>query len=216
MLKKNQRDPQFTERGDAFDEASLEPAQPARGLDDRSHTPWRREPEQVEEQTPRAETGSRAESIVDAYSTFDGKYETEKDLRVFGRMSGEIICRGQLTIEREASAKARIEACDVIVRGRVEGELTCSGKLTIDASAVVNATIRTATLVVQEGATVRGNVETAPVEAVAPVPQSTRTRREPAAAVDDEPEPPARGAKGRDLPSFALVSSEERNPASAR
>lgn len=197
--------------------------EPAVGRDDESRNPWRREPvpSGVLEQKPGpvAEAGGLGlESVIDAHSNFDGKYETQKDLRIFGSITGEVICRGQLTVEREAVAKARVQAHDVVVRGRVEGELSCTGRLTIESSAFVSATIRTATLVVQEGATVSGNVETSGIEAAPPV-ATTRSRREPAA---QEEESPANGRTGRarDLPSFALVSSDERagdrNSASGR
>jgi len=216
MLKKSQRDSQYPEHSDTFEETSLPsvPETMSSGLDDGTRTAWRREPMQNPgggEQKPEftaEQPKSRMESVVDADSSVDGKYETQKDLRIFGAISGEVVCRGQLTIEREATAKARIQAHDMVIRGRVEGELTCSGKLTIDSSAVVNATIRTATLVVQEGATVSGNVDTVGGEAP-PVVAAARSRKE-TSGQDEEAPATSRSARGRDLPSFALVSSEDR------
>jgi hypothetical protein len=42
----------------------------------------------------RAVGASRGQSVVDAHSTFDGRYETDQDLRVEGTISGEVVCRG--------------------------------------------------------------------------------------------------------------------------
>jgi cytoskeletal protein CcmA (bactofilin family) len=179
--------------------------------DERQRSAWRREVPPLEagdEASPTISSAVRSESVVDSHSTFDGHYETEQDLRIHGSVSGEIICRGQLTVERDSSAKAKVQARDAIIRGRLEGEVTCSGKLVLEATAIVTGTFRASTLVVQEGATVSGTVETAPGGAVAAqAPQARREQPEPQEAAEQAP---PRGGRGRDLPSFAIVSSEER------
>lgn len=160
----------------------------------------------------------RGQSVVDAHSTFDGRYETEQDLRVEGNISGEVVCRGELTVERDAIVNAKIEARDATLRGRVDGEVLCSGRLTLTGSAVVTGTFKAATLVVEEGATLRGNVETVSDVAAAPVTKVTRSTAAQAAAAEEDAEArepaqvaslPARNGRGnREVPSFALVSSD--------
>ncbi|HMO97257.1 MAG TPA: polymer-forming cytoskeletal protein, partial [Tepidiformaceae bacterium] len=99
-------------------------------------------------------------SLVDRHSSFDGRYETDHDLRVQGSISGEVVCRGLLTIEHEASARARIHARDAHIRGRLEGDIVCSGKLLLAATAVVTGTLKAPVLVVEEGASLSGSVDT--------------------------------------------------------
>jgi cytoskeletal protein CcmA (bactofilin family) len=160
----------------------------------------------------------RAESVIDVHSTFDGRYETEQDLRVEGKISGEVVCRGTLTIERDAIANARIEARDAAICGRVDGEIVCSGRLRLTATAIVTGTLRAGTLVIEEGASLRGDVETVQDGAVRPA-ASTRSSRSNGAESKGAEEAPASvapmpsraaAARGREMPSFALVSSEER------
>lgn len=165
---------------------------------------------------------SRSQSVIDAQTSFDGRLESGMDLVILGSISGEVVCRGLLTIERDATAKAKIEARDAYVRGRVEGDLVCSGRLVLAASANVNGTIKAAALVVEEGATIRGSVETvtmSPGEIGVSAPARATVQRkaaEPAAAAEE----PAAGGNGsaatrwtgrREVPTFALVSSEERS-----
>jgi len=160
---------------------------------------------------------ARSESTVDAHSRFDGHYETDQDLRIFGTIAGEVVCRGTLTVERDAVAKARIEARDAFILGRVDGELVCTGKLVLTATAVVVGTVKAPTLVVEEGASLTGNVETAGSNAARPAtpPPAVRVAPEPVdSAIAAEPlerqvAAPIRNTR-RDLPSFAIVSSEER------
>ena len=159
---------------------------------------------------------TRSESLVDRHSSFDGRYETDHDLRVEGSVSGEVFCRGVLTIEKDASARARIQAREAHIRGRLEGDIVCSGRLLLAATAVVTGTIKAATLVVEEGASLSGTVDTtqkavvaeavragAPVAPAKPTEESTVPAREPVAAA------PRNGGR-REVPSFAIVSSEER------
>ncbi len=230
QLKKNPHDPQFSDPNLHYDD-EFEAAE------DESLA---RRPEPTPRPRPRAEAEAelapRAESLVDAHSTFDGKYETDHDLRVQGAVSGEIVCRGTLIVEQGASARARVEARDALIRGRVDGDVVCSGRLLLTATAVVTGTIKAATLVVEEGASLSGTVEAAPftgtpvlplavenpaapetlatVPEAAPAAASTSSARGPSWGGERRtnggpaPEPaPTRGS--RQAPSFAFVPTTE-------
>ncbi len=210
QIKKTSREGQFNAPEEDYQPLDITDA----GL------PERPAAEQQRRREPAAETpAARAESTIDANSSFDGRFETDKDLRVEGSVSGEVICRGRLTIEREATARARIQARDAWVKGQVEGDIVCSGKLVLAASAVVNGTIKTAVLVVEEGATIMGTVETvaagaAGAERPAPLRASEpRAVSEAITAATEAAASPATqrwNSRSRDLPSFALVASDDR------
>jgi len=154
----------------------------------------------------RAQAPVATESIIDRNSSFDGRFETEQDLRVQGSISGEITCRGIFTVEKEASARARIQARDAHIHGRLEGDIICSGKLVLSATAHVTGTLKAGTLVVEEGATLSGTVETS--QATGTV---TRTIGQEPATVTREPAAAAAPRQARrDLPSFAIVASDDR------
>lgn len=214
QLKKSPRDERYPETGRYENESyGVEPTdsfsefQPA-------ETRTRPTPRQAvngrAEGDDRATGQARSESLVDRHSSFDGRYETDHDLRVEGSISGEVVCRGLLTIEQEASARARIHAHDAHIRGRLEGDIVCSGKLTLASTAVVTGTLKAPVLVVEEGASLSGSIDTtqkgadivsrAPKAAPAPAPAPTEDA--PAAREASAPRP------RREVPSFALVSSE--------
>jgi cytoskeletal protein CcmA (bactofilin family) len=152
-------------------------------------------------QTPETPAAARSVSVIDRHSSFDGQFETEHDMRVEGTISGEVICRGLFTVDREATARVRVQARDAHIQGRFEGDVTCTGKLLLSATAQVTGTMKAAVLVVEEGATVSGTVDTTQTSAVRPVATPAKNgEREPAA-----PKQPR-----RDLPSFAIVASDER------
>lgn len=181
-----------------------------------------RRPE-LEGETPvRPAAAARESSLVDAHSSFDGRYETDQDLRVEGSISGEILCRGLLTIERDATARAKIQAQDGEIRGRLEGDIVCTGRLLLTSTAVVIGTMIAAALVVEEGASLSGKIETSSIASApkamhtaATPPPVTVSRVSPIAAIDPATEapPPMPGLttrSRREVPTFALVSSDDR------
>jgi cytoskeletal protein CcmA (bactofilin family) len=165
QLKKNPRDAQYDDlREEPGEERSLD-------IDDRD-APGERITRSRTSDFPDNRGSSRnGESIIDAHSTFDGRFETEQDMRVMGTISGEVVCRGQFTVEQDATARSKVEAHDAVIRGRLEGDIVCSGRLLLANTAVISGTMKAATLVVEEGANVSGNVETtvAPLARVTPV-----------------------------------------------
>ena len=230
QLKKNSRDSQYPEpRAEYQEEPQMDEAtenSPASEAQSVTRAP--RRPEFEGGSTGRAAAVDRAASIVDAHSSFDGRYETDQDLRIEGRISGEVVCRGLLTIEQDATARAKIQAHDAVVRGRIEGDIVCTGRLLLTSTAVVTGTMVAGALVVEEGATLSGKVETAsaaaagrlPVEMPTPLaapaapaaPISRVTQMNPERAADaTAPTIAQPRAQRREVPSFALVSSDDRN-----
>lgn len=216
QLKKNPRDAQYDDlRDESGDERSLD-------IDERDTADDRITRNRTSDFTDnRSNTRATAgESIIDAHSTFDGRFETEQDMRVLGTISGEVICRGLFTVEQDATARSKVEAHDAVIRGRLEGDIVCSGRLLLANTAVISGTMKAATLVVEEGANVAGNVETtvSPIARVTPVsssrPASTEQAPSTAARTEKEAAPATTPARsGRPAPSFAFVPSDERRSA---
>lgn len=151
-------------------------------------------------------------SVIDGNSTFDGRFETGQDLRVEGTVSGEIICRGALYIEKNAIARVkRVEAREVHVFGTLEGEIECSEKLVLAETANISGTIRAGTLVVHEGAILNGTVETGEAASADRSTRATPSRRNQRAESNG-----SSADKGKE-PSFSLSAidaPEEASPAS--
>lgn len=151
----------------------------------------------------------RSSSVIDSASSFDGRYEAGDDLVVLGNATGELVCRGRLTIEKEATVKAKIQSHEAHILGRVEGDIVCSGRLLLAASATVSGTVKAAALVVEEGATIRGNVETASVASSDVLPSVTRSARRPPAEGEAGAASGGRWNRGREVPNFAVVPGDE-------
>ena len=67
------------------------------------------------------------ESVIDPHARFNGKYVSDRDLRIEGEAQGEIECQGTLIISPQARVRSAIKAHNVIVNGDYEGDVDCGG-----------------------------------------------------------------------------------------
>lgn len=117
------------------------------------------------------------ESVIDPHARFNGKYVSDRDLRIEGEAQGEIECQGTLIISPQARVRSAIKAHNVVINGDYEGDVDCGGRFEIGSMGRVKGNIKTQVLVIKEGAHWEGGV--------------TMTR-EPGA----RPAAPAQGASG--------------------
>jgi cytoskeletal protein CcmA (bactofilin family) len=104
----------------------------------------------------RSETGN--ESVIDPHARFNGKYVSDRDLRIEGEAQGEIECQGTLIISPQARVRAAIKAHNVIINGDYEGDVDCGGRFEVGATGRVKGGVKTQVLVVKEGAHWEGSV----------------------------------------------------------
>lgn len=98
------------------------------------------------------------ESVIDPHARFNGKYVSDRDLRIEGEAQGEIECQGTLIISPQARVRSAIKAHNVIVNGDYEGDVDCGGRFEIGSTGRVKGTVKTQVLVVKEGAHWEGSV----------------------------------------------------------
>ena len=98
------------------------------------------------------------ESVIDPHARFNGKYVSDRDLRIEGEAQGEIECQGTLIISPQARVRSAIKAHNVIVNGDYEGDVDCGGRFEIGSTGRVKGSIKTQVLVVKEGAHWEGGV----------------------------------------------------------
>jgi cytoskeletal protein CcmA (bactofilin family) len=98
------------------------------------------------------------ESVIDPHARFNGKYVSDRDLRIEGEAQGEIECQGTLIISPQARVRSAITAHNVIINGDYEGDVDCGGRFEIGSTGRVKGAIKTQVLVVKEGAHWEGSV----------------------------------------------------------
>ena len=119
----------------------------------------------------RSESGN--ESVIDPHARFNGKYVSDRDLRIEGEAQGEIECQGTLIISPQARVRSAITAHNVIINGDYEGDVDCGGRFEIGSTGRVKGNIKTQVLVVKEGAHWEGGVTMTREPGARPAPTPT-------------------------------------------
>lgn len=123
------------------------------------------------------------ESVIDPHARFNGKYVSDRDLRIEGEAQGEIECSGTLIISPQAKVRSIITAANVIINGDYEGDVNCGGRFEIGSTGRVKGKIKAQVLVVREGAHFEGGVIMSPEGGrAAPAPAEGAAAKSVAAA----------------------------------
>ena len=96
---------------------------------------------------------------VDVDAVVEGFLVAEGDLRVTGRIKGNLLCGGTLFIGEEGLVQASVTASGVVVAGRLEGEVDCQGRFLVLPTGTVAAKVNTGTAEIQPGARVTGDLQ---------------------------------------------------------
>jgi cytoskeletal protein CcmA (bactofilin family) len=101
----------------------------------------------------------RNESVFGPGVSIDGKIEGDANVRIAGKFKGEIVIKGDLTIEKGANVNAKVNATNVTLAGEVNGNITASANVKLMESGQLVGDLKAATMTVASGSRMRGNVE---------------------------------------------------------
>jgi cytoskeletal protein CcmA (bactofilin family) len=87
-----------------------------------------------------------------------GEISSEEDLTIEGKVTGQLEIGKTLTVGKEGFVSGDITASVVHISGVAEGRVNASGKLDISAHGTYNGHIKADTIVVAEGAKLRGTI----------------------------------------------------------
>ena len=93
-----------------------------------------------------------------ADDVLQGRLEVQGDLKIAGKVEGELRATGNVTIDSSASVQASIEGANVSVRGQVTGSITARRRLTLGGKGRLYGDVMVGRLSVEDGATLNGNV----------------------------------------------------------
>jgi cytoskeletal protein CcmA (bactofilin family) len=104
---------------------------------------------------------ARAAACISQGIRIKGEITGSEDLFVDGPMEGKLnLANGSLTVGPNGSIKADVSAREVIVRGRVEGKIAGRERVQLWSTGYVTGEVQTQRLAIEDGAVLRGKVET--------------------------------------------------------
>ncbi len=104
------------------------------------------------------------ETFLGEASTLAGELRFADDVRIEGRIEGQIHGAKSVIVAPPAEIDATIEAESVEIHGRVVGDLHVRRQTILHKSASVEGEIRTAGIIIEEGARFRGVIVIGPEE----------------------------------------------------
>lgn len=117
-----------------------------------------------------------------------GTLKFETDLIFDGKLDGDILSEGVLTLGKNAQVKGEIKTKAVTVHGTVNGNITVAERCELKASSQLNGDLKAMRIVIEEGATFIGKSEvtpsksvSAPVRSVGPAAEAPRAKSSSAA-----------------------------------
>lgn len=86
----------------------------------------------------------------------EGQIIAESNLRVDGKVKGQVKTKNMLTIGESGEIEGEVEAKDAIIGGIVRGKIKVENKLELESKAEVHGEIRTKILIIEQGAVFHG------------------------------------------------------------
>ncbi|MCP5050371.1 MAG: polymer-forming cytoskeletal protein [bacterium] len=130
-------------------------------------------------------SSSPSSSFFGKTMTIEGEVSSDEDLTIEGKVNGKLEVSKTLTIGNEGYVNGEISASIVRISGEAEGHLVASNKLEISSQGKYNGNIKSETIVIAEGAKLRGTINIDDKTGTAKKDYKAKNKPEP----EPEPEP---------------------------
>ncbi len=106
------------------------------------------------------DTGQDAVTIISAGVLLEGKLSSNGNIRIDGKIKGNVIAAGNVTIGNKGEVEGEVKSDVIILGGKVTGLIEACEKVILESAAELNGDLKTKILVVEEGAAFNGNCNT--------------------------------------------------------
>lgn len=109
------------------------------------------------EQKRAAEEISNSSNVIGKGTTIEGNIETSGNIRIEGKVVGNIKSRAKVALGNSSQIDGNITAQNADIEGHVKGKIDITEMLVLKATAVITGDIATGKLVIEPGATFNGS-----------------------------------------------------------
>lgn len=135
---------------------------------------------------------SMINTIIGNNAKIEGVISTQDSTRVDGILEGKILSESSVIVGESGTVTGDILAVEILVAGTVYGNLTAKEKIELTSTGRVLGDMVTKTLVIDEGASFKGNCTMEVMGEPAPTEAAVSEKPRPQTPPDKEPE---KGAK---------------------
>lgn len=108
-------------------------------------------------QSTNGSTQSPSLNMISEGTKLKGDLNSQNDIRVSGRVEGELASKGKLIITSSGRIEGNIKVKEADIAGKIEGEIRVANRLIVRQTAIIDGNIFTKSLLVEEGAQINGS-----------------------------------------------------------
>lgn len=125
-----------------------------------------------------------AKTIIADDVEITGSIKCAGGVKMSGKLNGDLVCAGDVLVEKGAAIKGNVNAASIVVLGMVKGNIVAKERIELKGTARVAGDIKGRRLVVEEGVTLMGKSEISPTDSAS---GEAALEFETPSAVTDEP-----------------------------
>jgi len=107
---------------------------------------------------PKSNLETMVANKINEGTTINGDIAAQTDLRIDGKILGNIHCASKVVIGSSAQVVGQINCIDLTIEGKVKGNVEVNGVLFFRSTAVFEGDVKYKKLVVEEGAVITGSL----------------------------------------------------------
>lgn len=96
-------------------------------------------------------------NMISEGTKLKGDFNSQNDIRISGRVEGEVATKGKLIITSSGRIEGNIKVKEADIAGKLEGEIRVTNRLVVRQTAIIDGNIFTKSLLVEEGAQINGS-----------------------------------------------------------
>ena len=97
-------------------------------------------------------------TVLGAGTTVKGKIKSNNDIRVDGKISGDIVCDKKVVVGEKGNLEVNLNTNELTIEGSFQGEVKASKQVRIGSKGVLSGDLSTPSLIVEEGAMVNSHI----------------------------------------------------------
>ncbi|TBL71025.1 bactofilin family protein [Paenibacillus thalictri] len=129
----------------------------------------------------RSSNPNLTDTLIGERTVFEGKINSDASVRIEGKVTGDIECKGDVTVVEMGSARSNIKARDVVIAGTLNGSVTATGKVTIMSKGKLYGNVVAGSFIIDNGGIFQGMSKIDSSRAAMPKETSPDTAAAPAA-----------------------------------
>lgn len=127
--------------------------------------------------------GNNSMNVIGKGTTITGDIETANDIRIDGKLDGNLFCKAKVILGSSAILEGNLQASHAEISGEVVGKVEVTEMLTLKTSSTIHGDINTGKLVIESGAKFNGSCKMGAVSKEVSLNNNDSVKKQAVAAV---------------------------------